>query len=122
MRFSAIELITTAGVAIALGIAGGTVTASGMETKGYAGVPSYPVGGTTRADAESGSDYRSDYLPVGYDDQADAPDCADCSDDQAGYRWASETQVSNAGDCITDSWTFQRGCLAWVRERNRSAT
>lgn len=122
MRFSPVELIVTATVAIALGITGGSLTASGMVAKGYAGTPSYPVGGSAPAQDDVASGYSSDYIPAGYDDQADAPDCADCSDFQAGYRWASGTQVTNAGDCITDSWTFQRGCLAWVREHNRSAT
>jgi hypothetical protein len=42
-------------------------------------------------------------------------DCTDCSDYALGYRWAELSGVHDPAACMTDSWSFQRGCIAFVR-------
>lgn len=69
--------------------------------------------------AEAASDQpRADpYQLTGYGDAM--ADCTDCSDYVLGYRWAEMSGVREASVCVTDSWSFQRGCIAFVQGRPR---
>ena len=44
-------------------------------------------------------------------------DCTeDCSGHEAGYEWAEENDISDAGDCGGNSNSFIEGCRAYVEE------
>jgi len=44
-------------------------------------------------------------------------ECGDgCSDFDLGRLWAEREGVGDAGQCMGYSWSYQRGCLAWLRE------
>lgn len=45
-----------------------------------------------------------------------ADDCADCSDYDLGFRFAAARQVRDSAQCMDFTWSYQRGCLAWLRE------
>lgn len=42
-------------------------------------------------------------------------DCPDCSDYELGRRWAESAGVSSTAECEAYSWSYERGCLAWLR-------
>lgn len=41
-----------------------------------------------------------------------------CSDFDIGRMWAERERIADAGTCMTYSWSYQRGCLDYVREGN----
>ncbi len=50
---------------------------------------------------------------AGYARIADA--CADCSDYDLGYRFAASRRLETTAECMDYSWSYQRGCLAYMR-------
>ena len=42
--------------------------------------------------------------------------CDDCSDYDLGYRFAAARRCARAAQCMDFSWSYQRGCLAYLRE------
>lgn len=60
----------------------------------------------------------SGLYPVSYDPVSQ--DCPDCSDYELGRRWAERAGVTSTAECEAYSWSYERGCLAWLR-RNRGA-
>lgn len=97
--------------AIFAGVIGGTVTVSGMNADRYG------------SQAVAASLERNPYAPGtgGYDDgyyQPAAYDegCGGCSERDLGYRWAGRQNLASPDDCPTDSWGFNRGCIAYFRD------
>lgn len=53
----------------------------------------------------------------GYEDRhGDAACTEDCSGHEAGYAWAEEQDISDAGDCGGTSQSFVEGCEAYVED------
>ncbi len=42
--------------------------------------------------------------------------CDNCSDYDLGYRFAASSQLRATADCMDYSWSYQRGCLAYLRK------
>lgn len=38
------------------------------------------------------------------------------SDYERGFAWARQAGVASAAECESYSWSYQRGCLAWLRD------
>jgi len=49
-----------------------------------------------------------------------ADSCKDCPDFERGYFWAQSMGVSSTVECESYSWSYRRGCIAWLR-RGRPA-
>jgi hypothetical protein len=56
-------------------------------------------------------------VPASASDDDSQTDCTDCSDFQIGHDWAIARGIRAAAACAVDSWSFQRGCEAAVREQ-----
>lgn len=41
--------------------------------------------------------------------------CNDCSDFERGYSWARNSGINRTEQCESYSWSYQRGCIAWLR-------
>jgi hypothetical protein len=52
--------------------------------------------------------------PVSYHAAPPEPDCVDCGDYAEGYRWAASRRLDDESVCAGDSWSFTRGCAAYV--------
>lgn len=48
-------------------------------------------------------------------------DCEGCSDFQLGYRYAERQGVAQTSDCEEYIWSYERGCLAYLRESRSGA-
>lgn len=57
-------------------------------------------------DAVSGTTYEEQGRPFGCTE--------DCSGHDAGYKWAEENEVTDAGDCGGNSQSFVEGCEAYA--------
>jgi hypothetical protein len=42
--------------------------------------------------------------------------CEDCSDYDLGFRFAASRHLTTTSECMDYSWSYQRGCLAYLRE------
>lgn len=87
------------------GIVAGTATVHGLAPTPYG-----------QAEASSRLANRSSPDEDAVAEQASASDCDGCSERDLGYHWASIRQVSSASDCPMESWDFQRGCVAYMRD------
>lgn len=45
----------------------------------------------------------------------DLAGCRNCSDFERGYAWAERSGVASTAECESYSWSYQRGCIAWLR-------
>lgn len=94
-------------MSLTLGIAGGTSTVHGLAPTPYGQTD----GAGRLPDRVHATEAESP--PV---EQASAVDCDGCSERDLGYHWASVRQVSSVSDCPMESWDFQRGCVAYMRD------
>ena len=104
--------------AIFVGVVGGTTTVSGMSMERYgsqavaASLEHNPYAPNATGYASSDGGYSDGYYqPAAYD-----ADCAGCSERDLGYRWAGRQNLASPDDCPTDSWGFNRGCIAYLRD------
>jgi hypothetical protein len=51
----------------------------------------------------------------------DPASCRNCSDFERGYAWAERSGVASTGECESYSWSYQRGCIAWLRSGRPNA-
>jgi hypothetical protein len=93
------------------GVIGGTTAVHGLAPNSYG--PSAPtLIHHTPSDANSyGYDSESEPTQV-----ATYEDCQGCSERDRGYHWASLQRIGSIADCPMDSWDFQRGCVAYMRD------
>jgi hypothetical protein len=99
-------------LAIVIGLGAGTVggqsVIAGMAPTPVS-LPAYPI-----ADDYGGS------MPEPVTDDVDyrrvAEGCANCSDFDLGYRFAAARHLRSSAGCTDYSWSYQRGCLAYLRE------
>ncbi|TZG28817.1 hypothetical protein [Sphingomonas montanisoli] len=97
--------------AILMGVVGGTTTVSGMSVQRY-GSQAVAAGLEHNPYAPGTGDYGDDYYqPAAYDEG-----CGGCSERDLGYRWAGRRNLGSPDDCPTDSWGFNRGCIAYFRD------
>lgn len=105
-------LIWKLAIAIVVGLGAGTVggqsVIAGMAPP-IVSSSSYPVDKDYASATDESAVDHADYRRV-----ADA--CADCSDFDLGYRFAAARQLRSTSECADYSWSYQRGCLAYVRE------
>lgn len=104
------KLCLTGLVGVGLGLFGGQATIAGMAppaatTLALDAAYSDEYGAVSHADRRTGPDYAGI-----------ASDCDGCSDYDLGYRFAAARHVRESGDCMDFNWSYQRGCLAWLRE------
>ncbi len=103
------KLGLTAMVGAVSGVVAGQATIAGMAP---------PVAATTGG--IGGGDYgavsyaASSVPRPNYDGIASA--CDGCSDYDLGYRFAAARHVRESADCMDFNWSYQRGCLAYLRE------
>jgi hypothetical protein len=70
-----------------------------------------------RADARA--DARGELDGLTYQDQHGSFDCTeDCSGHDAGYQWAQDNGIEDAGDCGGNSNSFIEGCEAYANDLN----
>ena len=100
--------LTFAIAAIGLGIFAGTVTVQGMEADRYGA-------GAMSAQLDAAG-YPDEVTDASYREASYAEGCDGCSERDLGYRWAGLRQLGSADDCPTDSWGFNRGCVAYFRD------
>jgi hypothetical protein len=98
-----LALTVTAGTIA--GLFGGQATIAGLVQ------PTRPA---TIGRALAPPDQLPEIADAGYARIADA--CDDCSDYDLGYRFAAARQVRQSAECMDFSWSYQRGCLAWLRQ------
>ncbi|TVV72478.1 hypothetical protein [Sphingomonas solaris] len=118
MRPLHLQLALTVVAGAALGLFGGNATIAGMApppTNTVAGQP-YEASGLDPADNATGPAAYADANPemARYARIADA--CDDCSDYDLGFRFAAARHVRESAQCMDFTWSYQRGCLAWLRE------
>ena len=107
-----LALAVVAGLGV--GTFGGQATIAGMAPP-VVSAPSYPVDPLASGDyADPGSDAKAAPEALDYRQIADA--CSDCSDFDLGYRFAAARKLRSTTDCMDYSWSYQRGCLAYLRE------
>lgn len=95
---------------IGLGLFGGQATIAGMT-------PSAPL--STIGNGGDGTSGYNDAAPqpdVTADSPLVAEDCDGCSDYDLGYRFAETRDVRESAECMEFTWSYQRGCLARLRE------
>jgi hypothetical protein len=107
------KLALAVAVGLGAGTFGGQAVIAGMAPPAIS-LPSYPIDrsdGGYYADAidSAGASEAVDYRQI-----ADA--CSDCSDFDLGYRFAAAKRLRSTADCMDYSWSYQRGCLAYLRE------
>ncbi|SNS05633.1 hypothetical protein SAMN06295912_10170 [Sphingomonas laterariae] len=127
MQGLSIGLLASLGAGMAMGLAGGAFAVRGVA-------PDYIRMADGRSDtlgpwrgryaAETRVADPSEYGPsvrdVGYDPVA--ANCPGCSDYEIGYRWAASGAASTTADCEAYSWSYERGCIAWLRDRGNNGT
>ena len=107
------------GAAVTAGIAVGAL--SGQAT--IAGMPSPAAAGISSAGLEEpapGSAYGPNSYSAANPALADyariAAACENCSDYDLGYRFAASRRLRTTAECMDYSWSYQRGCLAYLRQ------
>ncbi|RVT94091.1 hypothetical protein [Sphingomonas crocodyli] len=97
--------------AIFVGVVGGTATVSGMSTQRF-GSQAVAAGLEHNPYAPGSGGYGEGYYqPAAYDEG-----CSGCSERDLGYRWAGRRNLASPDECPTDSWGFNRGCIAYFRD------
>jgi hypothetical protein len=98
-----------------LGLYWGNMTVSAAQA-GFSGA------GTEAARPYAGSVSPEDgFVPASYASNAAQLCVTGCSEADLGYRWARASDVQGIGDCMDASWSFRRGCVAYLDERGRIA-
>ena len=92
------------------GLVGGQATIAGL-------VQPAPVSRDLHLDGDGyGPQSYADANPAIADQARIASACADCSDYDLGFRFAASRHLKTTADCMDYSWSYQRGCLAYLRE------
>ncbi len=105
------KLIVTSLVGVCAGLFGGQATIAGMT-------PSAPLSTIGGGGGDTG--WRGE-LPAPQATGASegslvTEDCDGCSDFDLGYRFAAARDVRESAECMEFTWSYQRGCLARLRE------
>ncbi|WP_156678616.1 hypothetical protein [Sphingomonas profundi] len=110
------KLGLTLAAGVALGTVAGQATIAGMAPP-IAPRTSLPDRLDAPAEGEVyGPDRYADANPDLADQARIADACEDCSDYDLGYRFAAARHLRTTADCMDYSWSYQRGCLAYLRE------
>lgn len=65
---------------------------------------------------------RDNLSGLSYEDQHGSEGCTDdCSGHDAGYQWAQDNQIEDAGECGGESQSFQEGCEAYANDLDDAA-
>ncbi|WP_380877154.1 hypothetical protein ACFB49_11660 [Sphingomonas sp. DBB INV C78] len=121
MNHWSIGLMVSLGAGILCGVAGGSFAVRGAT-------PDYIRLAEARSDtlepwrgryvpeprAVDASEYAPRARSVAYDPVV--ADCQGCSEYELGYRWAASGAATSTADCEAYSWSYERGCIAWLRE------
>lgn len=80
---------------------------------------SYYGGQSEDERADALADARGELDGLTYQDQHGSLGCTeDCSGHDAGYQWAQENEIEDAGDCGGNSNSFIEGCEAYANDLN----
>lgn len=90
------------------GTMGGQSVIAGMAPPPVT-LPSYPIAADYGGPAPAPEAASVDYGRI-----ADA--CEGCSDYDLGYRFAAARKLRTTAECMDYNWSYQRGCLAFLRE------
>jgi hypothetical protein len=100
-------------IAVILGAYWGQSTVNAFSAN-YVGAPDYGAASSDPVPVSRGSDVS------GLDGQALS--CGkDCSDYSLGYHWAEISETASIADCSDSSWSFRRGCLAYLHATGQAA-
>lgn len=119
MRSLVAKLALTVMVGVAAGVSGGQATVSGLVQPSRVAT----IGRALALPDQSMPDEQGIGQTVAYaatdhaiDDARILNLCDGCSDDELGYRFAAARRLRESAECMDFSWSYQRGCLAWLRE------
>lgn len=112
-RSDRIMIVSFGVAALAFGVISGFTAAADLRSP----APATPQRASrARAKLDRPALVRKD-LPTSADIDAVIRACGSrCSDFDIGMRWAERVGISDAEQCTTYTWSYRRGCLAYLRE------
>lgn len=121
------RLVALAAAAILLGVVGGLIAGHDLTQRPASESPRIRSGRIADTASGAGSGAGGGDARASRRRYVDVNDIVracgvGCSDYDIGMLWAEREGIRDAGECMAYTWSYQRGCLAYLREGNARPT